>query len=63
MNRPHEPPFPGAGREQRGSDAERARREDLNFGVGRVEFTDRNARYNPVQILTFRVQGAPRTST
>jgi len=34
----------------------------LNLGLGRVELTDRNARYNPVPILKFRVRGAPRTS-
>ena len=34
----------------------------MNLGLGRVELTDRNARYNPVPILKFRVRGAPWTS-
>ena len=37
--------------------------KDLNLDVGRVELTGRDARYNPVQILKFRVQGAPRISS
>ena len=38
-------------------------RKDLKLGAGRVELTGRDARYNPVQILKFRVPGAPRTSS
>lgn len=36
--------------------------EDLNFSVGRAEFSDCDTRDNPVPLLNFRVLYAPRSS-